>query len=68
MSFLVDKIDRQGTVSQKQGDNSRNFCRCCRKLIREGEKYRVRQVPMPFRRRHDWVYTHHPGCPNKGEG
>ena len=56
MSFLIDQI---GVV--KQGE--RLFCRACRKLMREGSVYRCKQEPKPFRREHDFVYTHHPKCP-----
>lgn len=59
MSFLVDKIK----VTKK---GERHFCRACRKLLREGEQYRVQETPKPFKRAADYVYTHHPRCPEKG--
>ncbi|HUW46152.1 MAG TPA: hypothetical protein VMW50_10215 [Dehalococcoidia bacterium] len=58
MSFLIDKV---GII--KAGE--RHFCRVCRKLLREGEQYRVQEEPKPFRRETDYIYTHYPNCPVK---
>jgi hypothetical protein len=59
MGFFVDEI---GVI--KAGE--RHFCRICRKMLREGEQYRVQERPMPFRRQMEWAYTHHPNCPKSG--
>lgn len=49
--------------------NYRTFCVKCRKIIRTGQQYQVRGVPVPFRRQTRYEHWHYPECPvNKREG
>jgi len=56
MSFLVHDI---GVIKADE----RHFCRVCRKLLREGEQYEMKERPKPFRRMTDYIYMHYPYCP-----
>ena len=62
MSFLVDKVR---IVTENDMRLGRKFCPLCRKMVRVGQRVRVRQMPDARYRRHNWTYTHYPSCPMK---